>query len=271
MENIEISLLLEGIYRHYGYDFRDYVFSTIRRRILHRMQKENISSISGLQEKVLHNPDFMQRLLNDFSIHVTEMFRDPGFFKAFREKVVPCLRLSPLVRIWHAGCSSGEEVYSMAILLHEEGLAEKSIIYATDINDDLLIKAKEGVYPLQKMQAYTLNYQQAGGKRPFSEYYTVHNQGAVFHSFLKRNMVYSQHNLVSDSSFNEFNVIICRNVMIYFNLSLQNRVHRLLYESLGPEGFLVLGEKEGIRATNYANMYREVDAGGKIYRKTGGA
>ena len=267
LEKIEIELLLEGIYRHYGFDFRNYVFSSIRRRIWHRIRAENLNSISGLQEKVLHDPRYMEKLLADFSIHVTEMFRDPSFFKAFRTKVVPMLRDYPYIRIWHAGCSTGEEVYSMAILLHEEGLYQKTRIYATDMNENLLRTAKQGVFPLNRMQTYTKNYHKAGGTKAFSEYYTVKHQHVIFHPFLAENVVFAQHNLATDRSFNEFHVIICRNVMIYFNRLLQNRVHHLFYESLSLSGILGLGNKEGIGVTNHAQCYEEIDSSEKLYRK----
>lgn len=258
---------MEGIHKLYGYDFRDYVLPSIRRRIWHRVRAEGLVTISGLQEKVFHDSDCMQRLITDFSIQVTEMFRDPEFFNSFRNTVVPFLREFPSIRIWHAGCSSGEEVYSMAILLHEEGLYNKSLLYATDMNEEALEKAKSGIFHLTKMKKYTSNYLQAGGKQSLSEYYTVHGDNVVFHNFIKKKMVFAQHNLVTDSSFNEFNVIICRNVMIYFNKSLQNRVHQLFSDSLKPLGFLVLGKKEDIRFSCQEFKYEEVDAEQKIYRK----
>ncbi|MBU8907999.1 CheR family methyltransferase [Desertibacillus haloalkaliphilus] len=267
LEKIEIELLLEGIYRHYGFDFRNYAYSSIKRRIHHRLQAEKLSSISELQGAVLHNYALMERLLDDFSINVTEMFRDPGFFKSFRLNVVPILKKYPFIRIWHAGCSSGEEVYSMAILLYEEGLFEKTIIYTTDINEKILAKAKKGEFPLHLMKKYTQNYHQAGGKTAFSEYYTATSERVVFHPFLKKNIVFAHHNLATDHSFNEFHVIICRNVMIYFNQTLQNRVFHLFHDSLSSSGFLGLGNKETLQYTNYADKYEEIDGDEKIYRK----
>ncbi len=209
----------------------------------------------------------MERLISDFSINVTEMFRDPEFFLAIRKKVIPIVKDFPEIRIWHVGCSSGEEVYSMAILLHEEGLYEKARIFATDINADILEKAKKGTFPLDGMQRYTKNYFEAGGKRAFSEYYKAVDDQVFFHSFLQKNVVFAQHNLVTDHSFNEFDIIICRNVLIYFNKSLQNKVHKLLYDSLSLSGFLGLGKREGIKFTSYENCYGEFDAPEKIYRK----
>ncbi|KMY42786.1 CheR family methyltransferase [Peribacillus loiseleuriae] len=267
LEEIEINLLLEGIFRYYGFDFRNYTFPFLNRRIWNRMREEKIASISGLQEKIFHDPFVMNRLLDDFSINVTEMFRDPSFFLSFRKKIVPFLRDSPYIRIWHAGCSTGEEVYSMAILLHEEGLYEKTRIYATDMNESVLRVGKEGKFPLHKMQLYTKNYLASGGKKAFSEYYKVQNENASFHSFLTKNVVFAQHNLVTDRSFNEFHVIICRNVMIYFDKVLQNRVYNLLHESLGLSGILGLGSKEGIKFTSIADDYEEVDTFEKLYRR----
>ncbi|KAB7705951.1 protein-glutamate O-methyltransferase CheR [Bacillus aerolatus] len=267
LEAIEIDLLLEGIYRYYGFDFRNYAVPFLNRRIWNRVRAENVSSISGLQEKIFHDPSVMKRLVYDFSINVTEMFRDPSFFFSFRTKIVPLLRDCSAIRIWHAGCSTGEEVYSMAILLHEEGLYEKTRIYATDINENVLKHAQAGEFPLQRMQLYTRNYLAAGGIRSFSEYYTAKNENAIFHPFLMKNVVFAQHNLATDRSFNEFHVIICRNVMIYFNKMLQNRVHHLLHESLSLSGILALGSKEGIKFTSIANSYEEVDSFEKVYRK----
>lgn len=267
LERIEIELLIEGIYRYYGFDFRSYSFPFIQRRIWHRIHAEKLNSVSGLQEKVFHDPAVMKRIFADFSINVTEMFRDPSFFLAFRTKIIPQLRDYPLIRIWHAGCSIGKEVYSMAILLHEEGLFDKTKIYSTDMNSSVLEKAKGGVYPLDRMQTYTKNYLAAGGTRAFSEYYTVKQDQVVFHPFLRENVIFAQHNLATDQSFNEFHIIICRNVMIYFDKSLQSRVHQLFYESLSLSGFLGLGNREGIRYTRYADKYEDFDSAEKWYRR----
>jgi chemotaxis protein methyltransferase CheR len=268
VEKIEIDLLLEAIFRFYGYDFRDYALPFLERRISHRIRNEKLSSISALQEKVLYHPEIMDKLFADFSINVTEMFRDPSFFSSLRSKVFPILKEYPSIRIWHVGCSTGEEVYSMAILLQEEGLYEKTKIYATDINLRILEKAKQGTCSIDGMQLYTKNYFEAGGKRAFSEYYKAIGDRVVFHSFLKENIVFAQHNLVSDHSFNEFDLIICRNVMIYFNRSLQTRVHELLYESLRLGGFLGLGKREGIGFISYGNFYEGFDVTEKLYRKS---
>ena len=267
LEQIEIELLLEGIYQLYGFDFRSYAYASIRRRLWKRIEAEGLNTISALQDRVLHDSDLMERLLLDLSINVTAMFRDPGFYRVFREQVVPTLRTYPFIRIWHAGCATGEEVYSMAILLEEEGLYERSRIYATDINEVVLQKAKSGIFPLERMQEYTENYISAGGKRSFSDYYTAKYDGALFAPSLTKNVVFSQHNLVTDRSFSEFNVILCRNVLIYFDKTLQARVLALFYDSLAMFGVLVLGSKESLRFSPYEECYQQIDGPEKIYRK----
>jgi len=267
LEEIEIQLLTEGIYRHYGFDFRDYSMPSLRRRIWKRIYAEGLSTISGLVEKVLHDPACMERLLLDLSINTTAMFRDPTFYLAFRQKVVPLLRTYPFVRIWHAGCSTGEEVYSMSILLHEEGLYDRCRIYATDINEAVLQKAKAGIFPIASMQENTSNYIAGGGTGTFSEYYTARYDHAIFRPSLRENVVFAQHNLVTDASFNHFNVIFCRNVLIYFNNALQERVQRLFLNSLEMFGILGLGKKETIRYTSVADYFDEVDAEERLYRR----
>ncbi len=269
LEKIEIQLFLEGVFRLYGYDFRDYSSSSIRRRILHMMGNEHLETVSELQSKVLHDSRFMERFLMEVSINVTAMFRDPPFYIAFRKKVVPLLSSLPFIRIWHVGCSTGEEVYSMAILLKEEGLYEKSKIYATDINEVVLDTAKKGIYPLSLMKEYTDNYIKGGCAGYFSDYYTTDNKNAVLAGSLQKNIVWGQHNLVTDSSFNEFDVIFCRNVMIYFNKSLQNRVHKLLYNSLKTDGILGLGTAESVNFTAFEDYYEELDGKMKLYKKVG--
>ncbi|MEQ6355621.1 protein-glutamate O-methyltransferase CheR [Lysinibacillus sp. M3] len=265
--DLEIDLLLEAIYRLSGFDFRQYNRSSISRRIYSRMGMSNIPTISRVLEKVIHEDGFLEQLLNDFSINVTEMFRNPSFFKAFREEVVPFLRDYPEIRIWHAGCSTGEEVYSMAILLQEEGLMDKAVIYATDMNEQVLEKAKKGVFPINKMQAYTKNYMLAGGIHAFSEYYKTDYQYAYFHPALLKNIIFAQHNLVTDQSFNEFHVIMCRNVLIYFSPELQNQVHHLFSESISDNGFLCLGDKETLRFEGVISKYKEIVGNEKIYQK----
>ena len=267
LERIEIELLLEGIFRHYGFDFRSYAYASIRRRLWKRIEEEGLSSVSALQERVLHEPAMMEKLLLDLSINVTAMFRDPNFYQTFREHVVPLLRTYPFIRIWHAGCSTGEEVYSMAILLQEEGLYDRSRIYATDINEVVLQRAKAGIFPLDRMQEYTDNYMRAGGNRSFSEYYTAKYDGALFDQSLTKNVVFSQHNLVTDRSFSEFNVILCRNVLIYFDKTLQSKVHSLFYDSLVMFGVLVLGSKETLRFMSHEDCYQQIAPPEKIFRK----
>jgi chemotaxis protein methyltransferase CheR len=267
LEQIEIELLLEGIFQHYGFDFRSYAYASIRRRLWKRIEAEGLNTISELQDQVLHKPPMMEKLLLDLSINVTSMFRDPGFYRVFREQVVPTLRTYPFIRIWHAGCATGEEVYSMAILLEEEGLYERSRIYATDINEVVLQKAKSGIFPLDRMQEYTENYIAAGGKRAFSDYYTAMYGGALFSPHLTKNVVFSQHNLVTDRSFSEFNVILCRNVLIYFDKTLQSKVLTLFYDSLAMFGILALGSKESLRFSPYEECYEQINGPEKIYRK----
>lgn len=267
LEDLETRLLLDGIFHHYGYDFRDYAEASLKRRIRKAVHEEGLQSISALQDKVLHDQACMERLLLTFSINVTGMFRDPQFYTAFRERVVPYLRTYPFVRVWHAGCSSGEEVYSMAVLLQEEGIYDRCRIYATDMNEVVLKKATDGIFPLSCMQEYTRNYQLAGGKRSFSDYYTARYGNAIFHPSLKENIVFAAHNLATDGSFNEFQVILCRNVMIYFNKALQRRAHQLLYSSMSMFGILGLGSKESIKYTPWEACYEELDPVNKLNRK----
>lgn len=267
LEDIEIQLLLEGVFRYYGFDFRNYALASLKRRIWKVISSENLTSISGLQEKVLHDPACLGRFLIGLSVNVTSMFRDPSFFLAFRSKVVPLLRTYPYIRLWCAGCSTGEEVYSIAILLQEEGLYHRCRIYATDMNEVVLKTAKGGIFPAGLMQEYTQNYLQAGGKQSFSEYYTAAYDNAIFRSSLKENIIFSAHNLVTDGSFNEFNVILCRNVLIYFNQALQERVHKLLYESLCMFGVLGVGHKESLKLTPYEKHYEELENREKLYRR----
>jgi chemotaxis protein methyltransferase CheR len=268
LERLEIELLLEAVYRRYGFDFRQYAQASLKRRLYRRLEAEQLETLSQLQDKLLHEPPCMERLLLDLSINVTSMFRDPSFYVAFREKVVPLLHTYPFTRIWCAGCSTGEEVYSIAILLQEEGLYERTRIYATDINENVLATAREGVFPLERMKQYTQNYLRGGGKRDFSQYYLAAYDSVRFSRSLTENVVFAQHNLAMDRSFNEFNVILCRNVMIYFDKALQDRVHDLFFESLERFGILALGHKESIGFSRFADRYEELDAEERIYRKT---
>jgi chemotaxis protein methyltransferase CheR len=266
-EAIELHLLLEAIFLRYGHDFRSYARGSVRRRVWKRIEEEKLASISQLQDRVLHDVGTFERLLRDLSINVTAMFRDPSFFLAFRQKVLPMLRTYPFIRIWHAGCSTGEEVYAMAILLKEEGLYERARIYATDMNDTVLQRAKQGIYPLGRMQEYTQNYLKAGGRRAFSEYYSAKYDAAIFDGALAQNVLFTQHNLASDRSFSEFNAVICRNVMIYFDPSLRERALGLFHESLTTFGVLALGRKETLRFTGHESSFDVLDERERIYAK----
>jgi chemotaxis protein methyltransferase CheR len=267
VEALELDLLLQAVFRLYGFDFRDYARASMRRRIANIMRREEVSTISALQDKVLHDRACWERFLNGISVNVSAMFRDPGFFLAFRQHAVPVLRTYPFIRIWHAGCSLGEEAFSLAILLEEEGLYDRSLIYATDINELTLRQARDGIYPAELMQKYTQNYLNAGGRRSFSEYYTARYDFAIVRPTLQRNIVFSQHNLVSDAPFNEFNVILCRNVMIYFNRGLQERTHKLFHDSLGTFGILGLGARESLRFMPQESLYEPIVANEKLYRR----
>jgi chemotaxis protein methyltransferase CheR len=267
LEALETELLLEAIHRHYGFDFRNYAQASLKRRVWKRMTEEGLTTVSALIEKVLHDTDCMERFLLDLSINVTSMFRDPTFYLALRQKVIPLLRTYPYLRIWDAGCSTGEEVYSLAILLEEEEIYDRCRIYATDMNELVLAKAKAGIFPLAAMQENTSNYLEAGGTGSFSQYYTAAYEGAIFRPALRRNIIFAQHNLATDSSFNEFHLVLCRNVLIYFDNVLQERVQRLFKESLVKFGVLGLGKKETLKFAAIAECFEEVDGDEKIYRR----
>jgi chemotaxis protein methyltransferase CheR len=268
-ERLEIDLLLEAIHRRYNYDFRGYALASLRRRLWHRVYGEGLETISGLQERLLHDPACLERLLRDLSINVTEMFRDPGFHRALRERVFPLLRTYPFIRIWNAGCSTGEEIYSLAIALLEEGLLDRTRIYATDINADALQRAQAGAFPLERMQRYTENYLRAGGGEAFSSYYAAEGDNARFDPALAEGVVFAQHNLVTDGSFNEFHLIVCRNVMIYFGSALQEEVLRLFGESMTRFGILALGRKESIRHSGGGERFEALDEAERIFRRRG--
>jgi len=265
--NIEIDLFLEAIYQKYGYDFRNYGKAHIKRRLLHRMQLSKIPSISEMQYKILYEEAFFNLILKDFSINVTEMFRDPSFYKNVREEIIPILKTYPFIKIWHAGCSSGEEVYSMAILLMEEGLYDRTQIYATDFNHQILRKAKEGIYSISKIKEFTANYQKSGGTKSFSDYYMAKYESVIFNNELKKNIVFADHNLVTDKAFAEVHLIVCRNVLIYFNKDLQNQVLKLFTSSLLPGGYLCLGSKETIRFSDSNIYYNTIIENEKIFKK----
>jgi chemotaxis protein methyltransferase CheR len=267
LEDLEIRQLLDAVYRRYGYDFRRYAFGSLRRRIREQVRHEQVRTVTGLQEKVLHEPEAMERLLLHLSVNTSSMFRDPSFWLAFRQKVVPILRTYPFLRIWHSGCARGEEVYSMAIVLSEEGLDERARIYATDMNESALRRAREGIYPLSAMRQYTASYLQAGGQQSFSEYYTAQYEAAIFRPALRKNVVFAQHNLASDGPFQEFQVILCRNVLIYFDDALQHHAQSLFRDSLVPLGFLALGAKESLAGDGADMGFGVFDSRAKIYRR----
>jgi len=267
LEALEVELLLEAIARRYDFDFRQYAMASLKRRLWRRAEAEGLPTLTALQERVLHDRACMERLLLDLSINVTAMFRDPSFWLALRQRVVPTLRTYPFLRIWVAGCSTGEEAYSLAIILEEAGLYDRTRIYATDLNSAVLASAEQGVLPLRSMRDYTENYGKAGGTEGLSKYYTAAYDGARLRPRLLRNIVFAQHNLVSDRSFNEFNVVICRNVLIYFGRELQGKVHTLFHQSLATFGVLGLGQKESLRFSPQSAHYQELDAAHKLYRR----
>ncbi len=265
--DIELRLLLEAIYLRYSYDFRDYAGASQKRRVVQAIRAFDCHSVSELQSRVLHEPAMFMQLLQYLTIPVSEMFRDPAYFAKLRTEVLPVLSTYPSLKIWVAGCSTGEEVYSLAIMLKEEGLLDRSIIYATDINPQSLDKARKGVFPLDRMQLYTRNYQQAGGKRAFSDYYTAAYHAALFDRSLCDNVTFADHSLATDSVFSETHLISCRNVLIYFNRGLQNRALGLFHDSLCHRGFLGLGSKESMEFSDYGQQFEVIDKRERIFRK----
>lgn len=265
--DIELRMLVEAVYLKYNYDFRDYTGASQKRRILVAMREMGCDTVSELQSKVLHEPNGFAQLLQYLTIPVTEMFRDPDYFQAVREQVAPFLKTYPSLKIWVAGCSTGEEVYSLAILLKEEGLLERSIIYATDINPESLEAARRGVFPLDRMRLYTENYQKSGGKAAFSDYYTAAYGGALFDRALVENVTFADHSLSTDSVFSETHFVSCRNVLIYFNRRLQDRVLGLFHDSLCHRGFLGLGSKESIDFSSYADRFEVLARRERVFRK----
>jgi chemotaxis protein methyltransferase CheR len=267
IESEELKDLLESIRVVYGYDFTEYAETSVKRRCVHFMTTRKISSVEALKKKVLSDDKIFEELIQEISVTVTEMFRDPPFYKSLRDNVMKRLATYPFIKIWLAGCATGEEAYSLAILLKEEGMLERSVIYATDINQHSLSLAKTGIYPLQYMKGYTSNYQKSDGKHSFSDYYTAQYDSALLDKSLRQNMVFSSHNLACDTSFNEFHLIICRNVMIYFNQQLQNKVINLFYDSLCPFGFLGLGNKESLLFADRRTNFSEIDKRERIFMK----
>ncbi len=269
MADIEIRLLVEAVYLRYGHDFRDYAPASLKRRVLQAQQRMGLPSITALQERVLHDPDGLALLLQVLTVQVSEMFRDPPYFLALRRHVVPVLRTYASLKVWVAGCSAGEEAYSIAILLHEEGLLERAIVYATDINHASLEHARQGIYPAERMQGFTRNYQRAGGTRSFSDYYTASYGGALMDKQLRANITFADHSLATDAVFSETQFVSCRNVMIYFNRQLQDRALGLFHESLSHRGFLGLGTKETLDFSGYADRFEPVSRPDRLYRRTG--
>jgi chemotaxis protein methyltransferase CheR len=268
LEALEIDLLLEATYRRHGFDFRGYARSSLRRRVRNVLAAEGLATVSGLIERTLHDRACLERMLLGLSVHVSAMFRDPRFFLAFRTHAVPLLRTYPFIRIWQAGCSTGEEVYSLAILLQEEGLYDRCRIYATDMNELVLHKARQGIFPADGMPAYTANYGASGGTGAFSDYYTAAYDHVVLRDSLREHVVFSQHNLATDGVFNEFNVILCRNVMIYFTPPLQARVHDLFVRSFATFGLLGIGSHESLAGRPGEEAYQPLVAGEKLFRRT---
>jgi chemotaxis protein methyltransferase CheR len=268
-EQEELKELLGSISSVFGYDFTEYAEASLKRRIDHFMISNRIDSIGALGKSLLKDGVFFEQFVQEITVNVTEMFRDPAFYNSLRKNITVRLATYPFIKVWIAGSSTGEEIYSIAILLKEEGLLERSVIYATDINQKALQTAKEGVYSMGKMKNYTTNYIKGGGKNSFSDYYTAKYDGVLLDRSLRQNIVFSVHNLTVDKSFNEFQLILCRNVLIYFNQQLQNKVLTLFYESLCPFGFLALGNKESLLFTDRQKMFEAVDKKERIYIKTG--
>jgi len=267
IENLEITLLLDAMYQRYGYDFRDYARASVERRARQFMIKTGYKSISEMIPALLHDELFFQTLVREFSITVTEMFRDPSVYRVLKEKVFPVLKTYPFIKIWHAGCATGEEVYSLAILLKENGLYDRATIFATDFNDEALEKAKQGIYNLENVKQCTQNYQKAGGSESFSQYYHAKYDSIVIDKSLQKKITFANHNLVTDHSFGEMHLILCRNVLIYFNKTLQNRALNLFDDSLVPGGFLCLGNKESLLFWEKGKKYKSIEDSSKIFQK----
>ena len=263
----DLHSLIEAIYTQYSYDFRDYAGASQKRRVIKALAQLGYPTIPTLQAAVAQDPAVFMQLLQYLTIPVSEMFRDPSFFLALRQQVLPVLRTYPSLKIWVAGCSTGEEVYSLAILLKEEGLLARSLIYATDINPKSLAKARLGIFSLTSIQAHTANYQAAGGRQAFSDYYTAAYEAAIFDKSLRDNVTFADHSLATDSVFSETQLVLCRNVLIYFNKKLQDRALGLFHESLSHRGFMGLGSKESIDFSSYAARFEPLDRPERLFRK----
>jgi len=268
LEEIEVRLLLEGIRLSYGYDFREYALGPLRRGLVNAMAREGVHTVSAYQDRVLHDASCMQRFLGQVGVNVTSMFRDPELFACIREEVIPLLKTYPSVRVWVAGCATGEEIYSLAILLDEARVLDHYSIYATDLNDDTLAVARLGTYPLDRVRRYEDAYQKSGGAGSLSDHYTVDGRNARFSRDLASRITWARHNLVTDGSFNDFHLIVCANVLIYFRPSLQERAHRLMYDSLIRGGFLALGNRESLLYCPDRDHYERVREGVNLFRKT---
>lgn len=267
VEDIEIRLLLEAIYRRYHYDFRNYAQASIRRRLRQARDRMGIKTFSALQDRLLHDPAVAGQVLRFMTVQVSDFFRDPSYFRALREKVVPHLRTYPSLKVWIAGCSAGEELHSLAILFREEGLEERTLFYATDINQEALEIASRGIYPLDRLKTFTENHRLSGGRSSLSDYYTTGYGGAVFDKSLRDRVVFSDHSLVTDAVFSEMHLISCRNVMIYFDRELQDRAIALFRDSLIRNGFLGLGSKESLRFSAHSSDFADFVREEKIYQR----
>ena len=267
LETIETQLLLEAIYQRYHYDFRSYAQASLRRRLRQARQQMGFASVSALQEALLHDPAMLPRLLDFMTVQVSEMFRDPSYWRALRERVIPHLRTYPSLKVWIAGCSTGEELYSFVILMREEGLEDRTLFYATDINPRALEAAQSGVYALDRLRTFTENHQKAGGRSSLSDYYTANYGRAVFDRSLRDRVVFSDHSLVTDAVFAEVQMVSCRNVMIYFDRTFQDRAVGLFKDALPRKGFLGIGSKESLRFSEHAGAFAEFDRAEKIYQR----
>ena len=267
VEELEIDLLLEALHRRYGYDFRDYARASLHRKVRQIASTVGVTQVSELIPRLLHEPELFSTVVGAFATPVTEMFRDPHFFKVLRDSVVPYLKTWPFVRIWVAGCATGEEVYSLAILLQEEGLYERCTLFATDFVDPVLRRAKEGIYPLRNMKTNSANYQRSGGRGSLSDYYHADYDSVIMDAGLRKNVTFANHNLVTDGVFSEIHLVLCRNVLIYFNNTLQKRVLELFHSSLLHGGFLALGSKESLSHGDFVHRFRELEPKWKVYRR----
>ncbi len=270
IEDIEIRLLLEALYQRYHYDFRNYTLASLKRRLKQAREQLGFRTISAIQESLLHEPATLPRLLGYLTVQVSDMFRDPSYFRAIREKVVPHLRTYPSLKVWVAGCSSGEELYSLVILFREEGLERRTLFYATDINQEALSRADAGIYSLDRMQLFTENHRKSGGTSSLSDYYRAAYGRASFDKTLRQQVVFSDHSLVTDAVFAEMQLISCRNVLIYFDRTLQDRALGLFKDSLARKGFLGLGAKESLRFSSHAGSFMDFARDEKIYQRRAG-